>query len=516
MAAESTLKNPTKAAKRLLRTLKNDLEDHLLTIDLYLSGDHPGPYMPDNADAEYRMLAERCVTNHMPLLVNATAQVLCVDGYRRGAKSATSDKAKESKKSIADQRDLPEWLHWEESRLQSRQDAVHRAALAYGHSFTVTEKDDEGKIHTRGLSPLRTAALYEDAANDDNPVATLYIDRWPTGSNKDKVPGKAFLWDRTYRYEYRFWDDSRWRLVEYKAHGLKDKNPVTRFAASVDLDGRTLGIIEPYFAIQDRLNQTVFDLLIAQTGASFNTRWASGMAPPVQMQYQQDENGNPLLDQPLIPVLDENNQPIPIPLNIHAKKFLYAEDPEAKFGSLPATPLAPYLEAIQQAIKDLSSVTQTPPHYMLGQIANLSADAMRAAEQTLIRKANNFKLVFGECWERVFRLALELAGDSKHEDMTGSVVWRDLEAQSLAQAADAYGKMAESLAIPKRGLWPLLPGITQGTISEWETLYEEEEDMMAAANVQGAFDKNANAPTNEEGQPDAPKPTQTAGGPARP
>lgn len=498
MAADNMLKNPTRAAKRLMRVLKSDLETHLLTIDMYLRGHHPEPYMPDNADAEYRLLAKRCVTNHMPLLVKATSQVLHIDGYRRGSETRSADPAKKpvaspkvraGGKSVADQRDLPEWKHWEESRLQARQSAVHDAALAYGHSFTVTTMKD-GKINTRGLSPLRTTALFEDPANDDNAVAALHVERWPRGSGNDREPGRAILWDRTFEYEYTFWDDKRWRLVGYVNHGMSGENPVTRFAADVDLEGRTTGLIEPYFEIQDRLNQTVFDLLIAQSGSSFQTRWATGMAPPMKMTYPEDENGDPDYDADPIPVLDDNGVPIPLPFNIHAKKMLFAEDSDVEFGSLPPTPLAPYLESIAQAIKDLSSVTQTPPHYMLGQIANLSADAMRAAESALIRKANAFKQVFGESWERVFRLALRLVGDPKADDMTGSVIWRDLEAQSINQAADAYGKMAESLGIPKRGLWPLLPGVTQNQLAEWETLLEEQGELASTGQVNDAFNND--------------------------
>jgi len=478
VAEGDALRNPTKVAKRLFGILEADLP-RLNRIDRYIRGEHDDPYMPDNANQEYQLLAERCVTNHCPLLINAPAQVLSVDGYRRGNHSVKSTSEKTLK--IALRGNLPEWDHWEQSRLPARQDAVHRAAIGYGHAFTVTEMV-KGEVMTRGLSPLRTTALFDDPANDDDARAVLHIETWPRMVGKVMEPGTAILWDRTFKYTYRFRDKDKWSLKEAKRHGLKGKNPVTRFAAQVDLDGRTLGVVEPYLSIQDRINQTVFDLLVAQTGASFRVRWVTGMAPPILMTYPLDEEGNPDFSEKPVPKLDANGQRIPLPININAKKMMFAEDEDVKFGNFDITPLAPYLEAIQQAIKDLSSVTQTPPHYMLGQIANLSADAMKAAEKALTRKANAFKLVFGESWERVFRIALELLGDSAHEDYTGEVIWRDLEASSLNQAADAYGKMAESLGIPKRGIWPMLPGITQNQLVEWENLLEEEGDLSTVRN----------------------------------
>jgi hypothetical protein len=91
------------------------------------------------------------------------------------------------------------------------------------------------------------------------------------------------MWDGLYEYPVTF-------------KGLSDKSasasagqaarrsecPVTRFAAAVDLEGRTLGVIEPMIALQNRINQTVFDLLVAQTYASTMVRTVTGMAPPMK------------------------------------------------------------------------------------------------------------------------------------------------------------------------------------------------------------------------------------------
>lgn len=467
--AEDIVRDPAQTTETLMNILENDRDQRLLLIDDYLRGAHRKPYMPDNADAEYKLLADRCITNHMPLLVNSIAQVLCVDGYRRG--SSVSGQAG----SMHERTNLPEWDHWENSRLQSRQNAVHRAAVGYGHSFTLTEFVN-GTEMTRGLSPLTTTAIYEDPANDDNPIAAIHVQRWPQWTEDSEDDGLIWMWDRTYRYEMVL-RNGEFVVKDFVDHGTRGECPITRFSAEVDLDGRTVGILEPYLSVQDRINQTVFDLLVAQTGASFRTRWVTGMAPPMRMVPQFDENGNIDPMAPPVPELDENGNPIPLPFNLNAKKFLMAEDSDARFGDLPATDLDPYISALTQAIKDLSSLSQTPPHYMLGQIANLSADAMKAAESGLTRKASNFKMVFGESWERVFRLALRLSNNAAADDMTGEVIWRDLEAQSLAQAADAYGKFAESLQIPPRALWDRLPGISQSDILRFEQYADEAGDL---------------------------------------
>jgi hypothetical protein len=130
------------------------------------------------------------------------------------------------------------------------------------------------------------------------------------------------------------------------------------------------------------------------------------------------------------------------------------------------------------SIRHLAAISQTPPHHLLGQIANLSAEALLAAETALSRKITEFQSLFGEAWERVFRIAAEMEGDTAgNEDYAGEVQWRDMESRSLAQAADALGKLADQLGIPKRGLWKRVPGVTQTEYEDWEQMAEEDDSV---------------------------------------
>lgn len=467
--------SPIKLAKMLLAILETDRDQHLLRIDDYLHGRHDGPYIPENADAEYRLLAERCISNWTPLLVGTPAQALYVDGFRRGKRSNI-----EGARVFGGANAEVEWDHWQRSRMDARQNPVMRGALTYGHSFTVTERDADGKVQTKGLSALKTSALFEDPANDDVPYAALSVVAWPRlepvlkGEAK-VIPGRAWLYTDTYKFPVTFdrlLDMESVRVQAGVRHGSTEC-PVTRFTAMVDLEGRTIGVIEPMIALQNRINQTVFDLLIAQTGAAFTVRTVSGMAPPLKRDPETGELQ-----------LDPDGQPIPIPINFNAKRIMFAEDSDVTFDSLPASPLGGFIESIDMSIRHLAAVSQTPPHHLLGQIANLSAEALLAAETALSRKIEEFRHTFGESWERVFRLASQLEGDVESmNDFHGEVIWRDMEQRSLAQAADALGKLKEQLGIPARGLWQRVPGVTQNEIAEWERMAEEEnsEALLASA-----------------------------------
>ena len=149
-------------------------------------------------------------------------------------------------------------------------------------------------------------------------------------------------------------------------------------------------------------------------------------------------------------------------LRLKVEDILVADSPDTKFGSLPATPLDGFIKAHEDDIKALAAVSQTPPHHLLGQMANLSAEALAAAEASLTRKVEERRTMLGESWEQLLRLAAHVTGDEEAAgDFASQVRWRDTESRSLAQAADALGKLATMLGVPVEMLWEQIPGWTQ-------------------------------------------------------
>jgi hypothetical protein len=460
---------------RLLLSIINTDRERLERIDRYVAGDHDMPYMPVGADAEYRLLARRAVTNFVPLFINTPAQALYLDSLRRGTSSATegTDNYRQ---------ELPEWKHWQRSRLDARQLAITRGALKFGHAFTLTEKHPtKGTVTTKGLSAMHTAAVYVDVANDIDPFAALTVTRYPQVDAKNDVArrGVARLWDGQNEYQVTFASLADMESVAVDAgrnHGVGEC-PVTRFAASVDLEGRTCGVVERIIAVQDRINQTVFDLLVAQTYGSFKVRWITGMAPPVMRWTQAaiDAGQAPAGAEEGDVVLDDQGNPMPRPINMAASRYMFAEDENVKFGQLDETSLKGYIESLDMSLRHLSVLTQTPPHYLLGEIANLAAEALQAAETSLLRMIEDYRKSFGESWERVFRLAASLLGEQEAaDDYSAEVMWRDVEMRSLSATADALVKLKE-LGIPLLGLWNRVPEVTRGEIETW--MRQRAEDM---------------------------------------
>lgn len=412
-------------------------------IDRWYRWDHEKPHSPRHATKEYKELAGRSQTPWLGLVVTAVAQALYVEGYRR---------AREPE-------DATPWSWWQANRLDARQIAVHRAALAYGLSYAtcLPGRSDQGEPMPvmRGVSPRRMVTFYRDESEDDWPAYAFRAD-------PAKVDGNPGFSVRVYDEEEVYYLQIAGDLtaaptwIESRAHGI-GVCPVVRFANMLDLEGRADGEVEPFIPVAARIDQTTFDRLVVQRFASWVVRTIAGMSKPEQIEGE-----------------SESDYIARQKLRLKAEDILVAEDPDTKFGSLPATPLDGFIKAKEADVRDLAAVTQTPPHHLLGQMANLSAEALAAAEASLSRKVEERKHTFGESHEQWLRLAATVMGDGESaRDVEAQVRWRDMESRSLAQAADALGKLAQMLQVPVEMLWEKIPGWTQQDVDRAKALAEQ-------------------------------------------
>jgi len=445
-------------ARRLLK-LREAEQPRLQRIAEYMAGNHASVYVPAGARAEYRWLIERAKVKILPLVVTVVSQNMYVDGYRpKGADDNASP-----------------WAVWQANRLDARQHGVHRAALTYGASYVVVMPGKPVPVVTP-FSPRRLTALYADPVNDE----------WPLYAIEDRVENTA----EGKRRVVRIYDDvARYTLtgevdgsaLRLDRDGVMQHNlgvcPVVRFVNTDDLDGDgVIGEVEPLIDAQDQLNMTTFNLLMAQQYAAFRQRWVTGMAPP------QDEAGNPIE-----------------PFRSRVDGVFVAEDADTKFGEFGQTDLKGYLDSREATIRHISTLSQVPPYHLLGQMVNLSAEALAAARDGLDRKIDERESLFGEGWEQALRLAGLAAGDrTAWQDTAAQVVWRDTSARSLAQTVDALGKLVTMLGVPPQELWEKIPGVTQTDVERWKTTAEQGD---ALGRLNGIIEKQMQQEAPSEAAP---------------
>lgn len=394
--------------------------DHLGRIHAYLRGRQPLPIIPAGVPNEVRRLAEMSRVNVLDLVISAVAQSLYVDGYR----------------AERDPDDAPAWDVWQANQMDARQTGVHRGALAFGVSYVTVLPGDTAPV-IRGYSPRRVTALYGED------------DLWPMFALRTEPSGKEWLY-RLYDDEAVYYlsgsekPDAEVLWLETRAHDV-GVCPVVRFQNTMELDDEVRGEIEPLMPIQDQIDLTTFELLVAQHYGAFRQRYILGWTAESEAQQ----------------------------LKASAARLWTFEDSkeEIAVGEFAQTDLKGYLDSREASLRHAATISQTPAHELLGQMVNLSAEALVAAEASQRRKITEREMSFGESWEQVLALAGRIQG--VEQGSGAQVRWRDTESRALSATVDALGKMAAMLGVPVQELWEKIPGVTQQDVERWKTTVAE-------------------------------------------
>lgn len=404
----------------MLQDMRAAESARLQLIQNSLQDDTRVTWLPSGAPVEIVKLARVARVNFLPLIVKSCVQSLFVDGYR----SPNGD-------------DMPVWKIWQLNRMNARQIGVHTSAIKFGASYATVLPGDTSPV-IRGVSPTKMTAAY---AEDSEDWPELALERRRTSWR---------LYDDEFVYTLSDADSSEnIRLEDIAPHGSTHV-PVVRFRDNDDLEVPVLGQVEPYLILQEQINITTFGLLVAQHYGAFRQRYILGW-------------------------LAENEEE---KLKASASKMLTFEDgpQDIAVGEFNQTDLSGYINSREATIRHLSTVSQTPAHELLGQVVNLSAEALAVAESSRTRLNGVIRTCFGESWEQTLDTAASLAGEPT-DDMSW-VWWRDTEIRSLAQVADALGKMVQMLGIPEQELWELIPNVRLEQVKLWRDQVASQETPL--------------------------------------
>jgi hypothetical protein len=397
--------------------------------------------VPQDAPREMKTLARISRVNICKIVVDSLAQSLFVDGFRTGAEDDGSDSTL--------------WKTWQANKLDARQTAIHRAAHAYGASYAVVLPGDPYPV-IRGVSPRKMTAVY----TDDDP-------NWPMWALERCGGGLWRLYDQEACYYVgkpngvRSTSDAL-TFINAEIHDA-GVTPVVRYLDEEDLDSdddveldQTIfwrdmrvplrGQISPLMTLQDQIDVTTFGLLVAQWWGAFRQRYVIGWTAPSE---------NALIRASMARLLTFDDEP---------------GDGDGqggvKVGEFGQTDLSGYIKSREASLTHAATLSQTPVHELVGNLVNLSAEALAAAEQGHERKVGERQTSFGESHEQ----ALWLAGQYEGVDvpLDAEVVWRDTSARSFAAIVDGLGKLATMLNVPASELWAKIPGVTQQDVERWK------------------------------------------------
>lgn len=425
----------------------------------YHGGRQQRPRLPVNVDPTLPELVDRSTVNLMRLAVNIPAQLSFVEGFSHVGRDGGGESV---------ELNPAEWYTWIESGFSASQTNVWRTSLKYGQAFVLVDTTEPGEPRLRLLPTASTVAFFDDPVNDRVPMAAL-----TAVTDRHGVTTELVYYDDAQIVRVpigsastvfnKSWFDSDDVTVE--EHGL-GVCPVVRFVCELDDEGRTVGVVEPLIEPQDRVNQTAFDLLMTQTYGAFQVRWAAGLA------------GDPMLDENGDPIKDENGFIVYKPFELSQERLLLTDKPDAKFGTLDATPVDGFIAALENAVKSFAVMGNIPPHSLLGSMNNLSGETIEAAMGQTNRFTHMLRNSWGESVKELMRLVRVAKGLPELDGMDAQVRWREMSDQSMAQIVDALGKASQMLGVPGRGLWSRIPNTDSSDLRKWDELAGE--DAVAA------------------------------------
>lgn len=412
--------------------------DRLAQFYDYHRGIQSPPYTPKTATIEFRTLVARSTTNLLPMVLETLVDRLYVDGFRPDPTQDTNSEA---------------WAWWQANQMDARQKTLYEAVGKYGYAWVSVSESMAG---APVISPKSPRTWYCEMADPD--------DEWPTFAIRRNGSQVTLADDEAYYTLTKIGNSTSWGLAgKPRPHGM-GVCPFVQYRNSWDLDGWPVGEVERLIPVQDRLNQTVFDLLVAQTFAAAPQKYIAGL------------------------VADDDDSLA----SALAKRVWTLDGADTKVGQLPGADLSHLVASIDNTLRVYGIVSQTPPNYLLGEMVNIAAEALVAADAALAMKVEDRKTLHGESHEKVFRLA-GVAADSEQvaSDMMSEVVWRQTDPRSFAATVDGLTKLAspEGLQVPPEELWTMIPGVTEQQAKRWAATRAQSDpfaELMRDLDRQGA------------------------------
>lgn len=375
------------------------------------------------------------------------------------------------------------WKVWQVNGLDADSQLGFLGAVTGARSFVLVwgNPDDEDMpvvtfedasqsivAYEPGSRRLRRAALkrWQDGNQD---YATLYLPHqvWKFCrplSQQDKTPQMADVDEEI---------DS-WTPRDMGDEPNPQPNPMG-VVPMVELPNKPMLVDEPISdvagvtSMQDAINLLWAQLFTASDYASFPQRVVLGAERPMIPKFNSD---GVIVGQ------------IPMDLDkFQVDRTAWITGKDAKIAEWQAANLAAYTEIIEVAVGHLAAQTRTPQHYLIGKMANLSADALLAAETGLVQRVDEKKLWFGQGLREVARLILLAQGKDDEADAmrSGRVLWADSESRSHAQMADALLKLKQ-LGFPFEWL-ALRYGLTPTEVGDVLKQREREIEMDPVSEI---------------------------------
>jgi hypothetical protein len=411
--------------------IKAKLPECQLYIDYY-DGKHKLTFASDRFATTFGETLKGFRDNLCPIVVDAPADRMEVLNFSGDDKS----------KAKAD----PAWQIWQRETLELVSNDVHKNALKCGYGYLIVWPDETGTAKFYPQDSRKCVVI----ENEDTGRKMFAAKQWMTADKFVRVT--LYYADRIEKYiTIRSVEGS----MELKDTAFQKLNIAGENAFTENPYGvipmfcfETAAVLGDAIPLQNALNKTFADRLVAQEFGAFRQRWATGLTPPPD-----ELTGIPTL-----------------PFKAGVDRLWFADGEGVKFGEFTATDLMPFLHAADSDRLSMARVTGTPLHFFgLNSKDVPSGEALKTLESRFTKKVHRLTLNFGVVWANVMRFALQIEGKSTGEDNLATQ-WQAVETRSEKEQLDA-AVIKQDLSIPDEVLWEEL-GYTEEDIAKFKKMQD--------------------------------------------
>src|SRR5688500_3341951 len=251
---------------------------------------------------------------------------------------------------------------WSANRMDLRSGEVHKEVLKNGDAYVIVWPDRNGRAMIFPNSAASIAVSYDEESPGRIKHAAKF---WRAGDKHTRL--NLYFPDRIEKYvtakpsEGLLPEASEFvpaittpnapaqpglayakALDRHVVHNPFGVVPVFHFANNADIGMPGRSELEAAIPIQDGLNKSVLDMLVAMEFSAFRQRWVAGIEVE----------------------LDADGKAVP-PFKSGVDRLWVAQDPNSKFGDFKEAELDQFLKVKDSFRIDIASVTGTPLHYLM-------------------------------------------------------------------------------------------------------------------------------------------------------
>lgn len=367
---------------------------------------------------------------------------------------------------------------WQFNNLDSLSQQANLEALIMKRSYGIAgtnEKDGAPPIISME-SPLEAHCEWDPRTRDVAAGVKRWMEDLPTGKVQHAtlyLPNETSWWIK---------DGGKWKVdpdydPDFHKLGMVPMVPIVNQPRLQHPGGRSE--LTPIIPISNAANKIATDMMVSAEFHAMPRRWALGFGP----EDFQDENGRKI----------STWQRIAGRIWASSK----TKQDGAEVGQFDEANLENFHKTINLLAQIVGSLAALTPQAMgLHNNANpATADAIRAGESRLVKRAERRQASFGDGYERLMRIADRIRTNEWRDELLRlESVWRDASTPTIAQSADAAQKLHDSGIVPLRQTRERL-----NFTPEQIRLMEEEDEKVAQREVVRVFGqpKNPVDPTSD-------------------